>query len=170
MSLASDAANFGRGGASGVLAAAGGAGNASSAGLSGVTGAAGATGGNSGVNTAFGLTGSGLGTNINAFTSRANTITQQPSALAGLGQLTGQLGSAAISRYTGSDRAIKKHTERIASLAHGIGLWLFHYLWDADDAPLRVGYMAHEVEAVFPEAVAVGPGGYKMVDYSMVAV
>jgi hypothetical protein len=169
MSLASDAANFGRGGASGVLAAAGGAGGAASAGLSGATGAAGtAPGGGAGMNTAFGLTGQGNRGNMDAFVSRANTITQQPSALAGLGSLVGQVGSAAVSRY--SDRALKTHTERLTHLGRGIWLWAFRYLWDTHADPVRYGVMADEVEPVFPDAVTVGPGGYKMVDYSKVAV
>jgi hypothetical protein len=167
MSLASDAANFGRGGASGVLAAAGGASGIGGAGLAGATGAAGAApGGAAGVNTAFGLTGQGNRANMDAFTSRANTISQQPSALAGIGSLAGQLGAA----YLGSDRRIKKHAMRIATLAHDIGLWAFRYLWDADDAPFHIGYMADEVEPWFPEAVITGPGGYKMLDYSKVAI
>ena len=168
MSLASDAANFGRGGASGVLAAAGGSSGIGGAGLAGATGAAGAApGGAANVNTGFGLAGQGIRSNIDAFTSRANTITSQPSPLAGLGALTGQLGAAAITK---SDIRLKKHTDRLAEMAHGIWLWAFRYLWDADDAPLRFGYMAHEVEKVFPDAVIVGPGGYKSVDYSKVAV
>src|SRR5678816_258555 len=76
MSLASDAANFGRGGASGVLAAAGGSSGIGGAGLAGATGAAGAApGGAANVNTGFGLAGQGIRSNIDAFTSRANTIT-----------------------------------------------------------------------------------------------
>jgi hypothetical protein len=172
MQLTSDAANFGRGGASGVLAAAGGAGASSSAGLSGATGAAGvAPGGASGVNAGFNTGVSAIGNNLSAFTSRANAITQKPSGLAGLGALTGQLGAAAMGpgAFT-SDRRLKKHTDRMVELAHGIWLWAFRYLWDADDAPLRFGYMADEVERVFPDAVLVGPGGYKLVDYSKVPV
>jgi hypothetical protein len=169
MSLTSDAANFGRGGASNVLAAAGGAGGASSAAAGGATNAAGAApGGASGVNAGFNTGVSALGNNTSAFVSRANTLdeTRGPSALASIAQL----GVTALGTYKGSDRRIKKHALRIATLAHDIGLWAFRYIWDADDAPFQFGYMADEVEPVFPDAVLTGPGGYKMLDYSKVMV
>jgi hypothetical protein len=170
MQLTSDAANFGRGGSSAVLAAAGGASGIGGAGLAGATGAAGASpGGASNVNTGLGIAQKGIGSNLDAFVSRANTITQQPSALAGIGSLVGQLGSAAIA-HPPSDRRLKKHTKRIATLAHDIGLWVYRYIWDADDAPLRYGYMADEVLPVFPDAVIVGPGGYMRVNYGKVLV
>jgi hypothetical protein len=173
MSLTSDAANFGRGGASGVLAAASGAGGAAGAGSAGAIGAAGAApGGASGVNTGFGTGVSAIGNNLSAFTSRANSVDQINAAnspMAALGGLAGQLGSAAISRY-GSDRRMKKDTTLVARLAHGIGLWTFRYLWDAATAPLRYGYMADEVEKVFPDAVSVDVGGFKFVDYVKVYV
>jgi hypothetical protein len=168
MSLTSDAANFGRGGASGVLAAASGAGGAAGAGAAGATNAAGvAPGGAANVNTGFGTSGKAFGSNIDAYVSRANSVDTIPSPLAGFGALAGQLGAAAITK---SDIRLKKHTDRLVEMAHGIWLWAFRYLWDADDAPLRFGYMAHEVEKVFPNAVLTGPGGYKSVDYSKVLV
>lgn len=169
MSLTSDAANFGRGGASGVLAAASGASGTGGAGLAGATGAAGAAPGGAGnVNAGFGTSGRAFGSNIDAFTSRANTIdqTRGPSPLAQLGQLGGQLGAA----YLGSDRRMKKDTQRLVEMAHGIWMWAFRYLWEPATAPLHFGYMADEVEPVFPEAVAIGPGGFKFLDYSKVYV
>jgi hypothetical protein len=169
MSLTSDAANFGRGGASGVLQAAGGAGGAANAGMSGAAAAAGtAPGGAANVNTGFGLAGKSYGANLDAYTSLGKTSmeTAGPSALASIAQL----GVQALGSYKGSDRRIKKHTVRIATLAHDIGMWAFRYIWEPDNAPLHYGYMADEVEPVFPDAVHTGPTGYKMVDYAKVLV
>jgi hypothetical protein len=170
MSLTSDAANFGRGGQSGILQFGAGASGISSAGASGAAQAAQiAPGGAANVNTGLGIAQKAYGSNLDAYTSLNKTsLEHQGDAAAGLGALAGTLGSAAIRTY--SDRALKKHAKRIATLAHGIGLWLFHYIWDADDAPLRRGYMADEVEPVFPEAVLVGPGGYRLIDYGKVAI
>jgi hypothetical protein len=173
MSLTSDAANFGRGGASGVLQAASGAGGSASAGLSGATAAAAtAPGGAGNVNTGFGTSAKAYGSNLDAYTGLGTqSIQSYQSPMQGLGQLAGQLGGAAISKWAGgSDRRIKKHMTKIATMAHGIGLWTFHYLWEPVTAPLRFGYMADEVEKAFPHAVTTGPGGYKIVDYSLVDV
>jgi hypothetical protein len=170
MSLTSDAANFGRGGQSGILQFGSAAGGASSAGLSGATGAAAtAPGGAANVNTGLGIAAKAYGSNLDAYSSLDKTsIEHAGDAAAGLGSLVGQLGAAALGRP--SDRRIKKHAKQIATLAHGIGLWLFRYIWDPDDAPLRRGYMADEVEPFFPNAVLVGPGGYKLVDYNKVLI
>jgi hypothetical protein len=177
MQLTGDAANFGRGGQSGVLGFGGAASGNASAALSGTQGSAQiAPGGASNVNTGLGLAQKAYGSNLDAYTTLNKTsLEHSGDAMAGLGALAGTLGSAAIRSsnplsFLGSDRRIKKHTKKIATLAHGIGLWLFHYIWDADDAPLRQGYMADEVEPVFPDAVRVGPGGFKMVNYSKVLV
>ncbi|RPJ58981.1 MAG: tail fiber domain-containing protein, partial [Acidobacteria bacterium] len=170
MSLTSDRANFARGGASGVLQAAGAAGGASGAGATGAAQAGQvAPGGAGNVNTGFGLAGSAFGNNLSAYTSLGKTSLESSasSGLAGLGALAGQLGSAAITR---SDRRLKTAATRIVTLAHDIGLWAFRYLWEPDTAPLHYGFMADEVEPVFPDAVITGPDGYKMVDYGKVPV
>jgi hypothetical protein len=142
-----------------------------------------APGGAANVNTGLGLAQKAYGSNIDAYTSLNNTsIAHAGDAAAGMGKLAGQIGGALLapmtgggstvlsSLFTGSDRRIKKHAKKIATLAHDIGMWTFRYIWEANDAPLRRGYMADEVEPIFPDAVMVGPGGYKMVDYSKVLV
>ena len=169
MSLTADAANFGRGGASGVLAAAAGAGGASSAGATGAAQAASvAPGAAANVNTGLGLAQKSYGANLDAYTT-ANNAAKAASgqASAGIGQA---LGLAASAIPWPSDRRLKKHAERIATLTHDIGLWLYRYVWEPDDAPLRFGFIADEVEGEFPDAVRTGPGGYKQVDYSKVLV
>jgi hypothetical protein len=185
MQLTSDAANFGRGGQSGILGFSGAASGASSAGTSGANQTAAVVpGGAANVNAGLGLAQKAYGANLDAFTTLQKTAMAQPSPLAGIGQLVGTLGGAALSAAAPgaggvassvagnifSDRRLKKHTKRIATLAHDIGVWMFHYIWEPDSAPLRYGYMADEVEPVFPEAVVTGPGGYKMLDYGKVAV
>lgn len=171
MQLTSDAANFGRGGQSGILQFSQGAGGASSAGLSGAQGtAATAPGGAANVNAGLGIAQKGYGSNIDAYTSLGKTsIDNYQSPLQGIGALAGQLGSAALGPHP-SDRRLKKNIQKLGTLAHDIGVWAFHYLWDLNDAPLRIGYMADEVERVFPDAVVTGPNGYKMVDYAKVLV
>jgi hypothetical protein len=177
MQLTSDAANFGRGGQSGILGFSGAASGASSAGTSGANQTAAVVpGGAANVNAGLGLAQKAYGANLDAFTTLQKTAMAQPSPLAGVGQLVGTLGGAALGNPAGlsgifsSDRRLKKHAKRIATLAHDIGVWMFRYIWDADDAPMHTGYMADEVEPVFPEAVLTGPGGFKMLDYGKVAV
>jgi hypothetical protein len=174
MQLTSDAANFGRGGQSGILQFGAGAGGASSAATSGAaTAAQVAPGGAANVNAGFGLAQKAYGSNLDAYSELGKqSISSYQSPLQGIGQLAGQLGGAAIAHYglPGSDRRMKKHTEKIVTLAHDIGLWAFRYIWEPVTAPLRYGFMADEVEKVFPDAVVVGPGGYKFVDYGKVPI
>jgi len=174
MQLTSDAANFGRGGFASILQAGGAAGGASGAGLSGAAAAAGTTpGGAANVNTGYGIAQKGYGANLDAYTSLGNTsMNTSSSPLAGIGMLAGQMGSAALGNTSlfKSDRRLKKDANRLATMAHGVVLWAFRYIWEPASAPLRFGYMADEVELLFPDAVMVGPDGYKMVDYSKVPI
>jgi hypothetical protein len=173
LKLKGDVANYARGALSNIVGLGTGAGAASSAGFAGTGTAAGlAPGGAANVNAGFGIAGKAYGENLDSATEIRKARMAQPSALAGIGQLAGTLGGAALGNPAifGSDRRIKKAAKRIAILAHDIGLWAFRYIWEPDSAPLRYGYMADEVEPVFPDAVIAGPGGYKMVDYSKVAV
>jgi hypothetical protein len=168
MTTAGEKANVLSGAFTNALQASGAASAASSAGLAGTTNAAGtAPGGAGNVNTGLGIAQRSYGANLDAYTT-ANNAAKAASAQASAG-IGSALGLAA-SAIPWSDRRLKKHAKRIATLAHDIGLWAFHYLWDDDYAPLRYGYMADEVEPVFPDAVRSGLGGYKMVDYSAVLV
>lgn len=169
MALTADAANFGRGGASGALqfgaAASGNAGAAASGAQSGVGSAA---GGAAPMQAAWGVGTRAYGANLDAYTNlRRSEMEQEAAGAAGLGQLLGVIGSAAITK---SDRRLKKNVQKVATLAHGIGVWVFNYLWEPEGAPRRVGYMADEVQPVFPEAVHVDPSGFLAVDYSKVRV
>jgi hypothetical protein len=170
MQLTSDAANFGRGGQSGILQFGSAASGASSAGLSGAQGTAtAAPGGAANVNAGLGLAQKAYGSNLDAYSDLGKqSIQSYQSPLQGIGQLAGQLGAAYLGKP--SDRRLKKHAVRMATLAHDIGLWAFRYIWEPVTAPMRYGFMADEVEPVFPNAVHTGPDGYKLVDYSKVLV
>ena len=68
----------------------------------------------------------------------------------------------------GSDRRIKTDIVRMGTHPLGIGLYLFRYLdlySSIEGEGWFLGVMADEVENVLPEAVSVGPRGYKRVDY-----
>ena len=168
MTLTADAANFGRGTASQVLGFGGAAGGQSSAALAGAQGSTGAaTGAASPMAAAQSTAQRAYGANLDAYSGlNKASMESQASASAGVGKLLGLAANVAI----GSDRTIKKNAIKVFEVGYGIGVWLFHYLWDANDAPLRKGFMADEVERVFPGAIVTGPGGVKMVNYSKVTL
>lgn len=67
--------------------------------------------------------------------------------------------------YIASDARLKRDVTRIGALESGLPVYQFRYVWDADDAPMQVGVMAQEALKVAPEAVAMHPAGFLMVDY-----
>lgn len=85
----------------------------------------------------------------------------------------GPIGSAAMtlgSAYLAggmkpSDARLKRDIERIGALPSGLPVYQFRYVWDDADAPLQTGVMAQEALEVAPDAVAMHPSGYLMVDY-----
>jgi len=78
---------------------------------------------------------------------------------AGLYNLAGTIGGAAMF----SDPRLKSNVVRVGTHRLGIGV----YEYDIFGKRQR-GVMADEVEAVMPEAVALHPSGYKMVNYGMI--
>jgi len=62
-----------------------------------------------------------------------------------------------------SDRRLKTNIKQEGE-AYGLPVYSFRYVWGEDS----IGFMADEVEKVYPEAVS-EVGGYKMVDYKMIA-
>ena len=89
--------------------------------------------------------------------------------MGGLFSLGGSLGSAAISNPEAfaflSDVRAKKNIDRVGE-TNGMGLYLFHYNDEPDDAPRRLGLMAQEVAEIAPEAVSTRPDGMMQVDYA----
>lgn len=175
MSLTGDAANFGRGGASGVLqfgAAAGG--NAASAATIGQAGVGATTAGAAPTQNAFGIAQRAYGSNLDAYAG-LNKASMEASAAAsgGFGKLIGVLGQGALTAAfppaaAASDRRLKKHAQKLMVMANGLAAYMFHMIWDADTAPFRFGYMADEVKRLFPHAVSEDTAGYMSVDYSKV--
>lgn len=76
-----------------------------------------------------------------------------------------QLGGLGLLGYMAlSDRRLKKNIQRIATLASGIPLYVFEYLWSAKK---YIGCMADEVEKIIPEAVG-NMMSFKTVDYARI--
>ena len=66
-----------------------------------------------------------------------------------------------------SDRRLKDNVIEVGELVKGIKVYLYNYLWDAQQ---RIGLMADEVEKVFPAAVSTDVNGFKRIDYAKVEV
>jgi hypothetical protein len=62
-----------------------------------------------------------------------------------------------------SDIRLKTNVYALFRQANGLMLYGFHYIWDP--VTRHFGYMAHEVEKLYPAAVVTHPSGSKMVDY-----
>jgi len=78
------------------------------------------------------------------------------------------LGSAGIAKY--SDIRTKENIKHIAWLPNGLPVYTYEYKNEFKDHPLaghgtHTGVMAHEVEAMYPNAVITLDNGYKAVDY-----
>lgn len=163
MQLTSDAANFGRGGASSTLAFGQAAQGNAQGGFATASGALGGANQSAGVPLAgYGVAQRSYGSNLDAYTSLGTEDMRQRAASdAGMGQFLGTVLGAAISH---SDRRLKKSIRRIGTMANGLNVYEFTYVWGGMP---RVGVMADEVERIMPAAVSVDAAGYKMVDYGM---
>lgn len=76
------------------------------------------------------------------------------------------LGAAVLgtgARTLFSDRRLKRDIAPLATGAHGLTLYRYRYIFDNDN--WHLGYMADEVAAVRPEAVAANDDGFLMLDY-----
>ena len=125
-----------------------------------------------------------LGNYANILTPLAGTGSQQTTPIsrnAGSGLLGGALGGVGIANALGSslpevwgglgglvgllsDRNAKKDIQKIG-YRNGLNVYIFKY---KNSNKWSVGYMADEVEKLYPEAVSTRPDGYKQVDYSVV--
>lgn len=76
----------------------------------------------------------------------------------------GYLGGAATAGDY-SDARLKTDVLRIGARDDGLGVYEFRYVWGG---PMRVGLMAHEVLALYPQAVSSDDAGFLKVDYSKV--
>jgi hypothetical protein len=103
------------------------------------------------------------GINQNNFANQMAAYQQQMASRNGLLGGLASLGGAAIGA---SDARLKRDTHYLSTDERGNRWWLFRYLWDALDAPLRLGVMAQEVLAHNPRAVLTHPSGFLLVDYA----
>lgn len=91
----------------------------------------------------------------------ANSNSQFQAGQQGLGGLFG-FGASAIAA---SDCRLKKDILNIGKTATGYAKYLYRYIFEAPTAPLRKGYMAHEIKQYVPNAVH-NIYGYLALDYS----
>lgn len=108
--------------------------------------------------------------NFNAQTQQYNTNMQQQNAqMGGMFGLAGTLGSAGLSFLKPaaplmlmSDRRLKSNVVRLGTTRHGLPWYEYDIFGER-----RQGVMADEVRQIMPQAVAVHPSGFEMVDYGM---
>lgn len=105
--------------------------------------------------------------NYNAATSQYNTqVGNQNAAMGGMFGLAGTLGTAAMKYGPGlmamSDRRLKSNIAPTGQTLRGLPIYEYTIFGRRER-----GVMADEVERVMPEAVAMHPSGFKMVDYGM---
>jgi len=108
---------------------------------------------------------------VNAYSAQQQAAAQQSSAF---GSTLGALaGAGAYYFKPTSDIRAKENIEVVGIAPNGLTVYEFEYKDEFKDHPLAGhgryrGFMAQEVEEVFPEAVFVMDNGYKAVDYSKV--
>jgi hypothetical protein len=103
--------------------------------------------------------------NYNTAANNAASASQS-SLTGGLMNLGGTLGAG----YMISDIRTKEHIKAIGWLPNGLPVYEYEYKPEWKDEAGHgkfIGVMAHEVEAVQPEAVITRPDGYKMVNYGV---
>lgn len=98
-----------------------------------------------------------------------NQMSQRNNNMGGLAGLAGSVFGAAGSAggfgsLFSSDRRLKENIEVIGQDDNGLTRYSYNYIWS--DEP-QEGYMADEVEELYPEAVLHMPNGYSAVDYGM---
>jgi hypothetical protein len=96
------------------------------------------------------------------------TSTTQSSSPSNLDAIT----AIALAASAFSDRRLKVDLKKIGT--HSTGLNVYEWEWNAKafvlglDKQPRKGFIAQEVQKVFPEAVFEGSHGYLMIDYSKI--
>lgn len=85
----------------------------------------------------------------------------------------GSDANSTLTKNVASDRAFKANCVQVGTHPLGIGLYLFDYKLEFQEAQgygRQFGVMADEVEAVMPEAVVMYADGYKRVNYAMLGI
>jgi hypothetical protein len=108
---------------------------------------------------------------------QARQAQQNAGASAGFGSAFGALGGAALkygpAMIAASDIRTKENIAAVGKLPNGLTVYEFEYKPEFKDKKYygkgrHRGLMAHEVEALIPEAVIQMEDGYKAIDYSKV--
>jgi hypothetical protein len=101
------------------------------------------------------------------YTGMVNSNYQQQvaSSNAAMGGLFG-LASAPFQAMKLSDARLKSNIRRVGMLDNGLSVYSYRF----GDGPTEIGLIAQEVEQFRPDAVAVHPSGFKMVDYGKASV
>ena len=108
------------------------------------------------------------GNQLNAWS--ANQQANATSA-AGLGNMVGTLGAAAMPLMMASDITIKENIHPVGMLNNGLIVYSYEYKgpykarWGSGT---HMGVMAQDVEKIRPDAVSDDPEGYKVVNYEIV--
>lgn len=113
----------------------------------------------------------GLGQNGTTTTTASPSTLQMISGIAGmgLGAFSAPAGGTSAAQglsalFAGSDERLKTDIERIGEDPRGFGVYRFRYVWE-DEGVSHVGVMAQEMLHVMPDAVAMHPSGFLMVNY-----
>lgn len=94
-------------------------------------------------------------------------------ALTRAGATSKSEGNPTAKKTQGSDARLKENVVRVGTHPAGFGLYLFDYavpFRERHGRGRQFGVMAHEVAAVFPQAVSVDSEGYLAVDYTALGI
>ena len=109
-----------------------------------------------------------LGATQMGYNAQMGAANAQNAANSAMTQGLFSLGGAGI--MAASDIRMKENIKHIAWLPNGLPVYTYEYKEEFKDHPLaghgtHTGVMAHEVEAMYPNAVITLDNGYKAVDY-----
>ena len=81
----------------------------------------------------------------------------------GIGTGIGALAGGALGLF--SDKRLKTNIKQIDFSENGLPIYQFNYI--GDEKTTYVGYIAQEVQALYPEAVILDASGYLKVNYAI---
>ena len=81
------------------------------------------------------------------------------------GKFAGSAASALGTAMVTSDERLKKDIRKVRTRSDGLGIYKFKYNWGHIE---REGFLAQEVQKIYPEAVVADEEGFLSVDYNKV--
>jgi hypothetical protein len=111
-----------------------------------------------------------LGASQMGYNAQMGDFNAQQAAQQNFNQGLMGLGGAGIMKY--SDIRTKENIKQVHWLPNGLPVYEYEYKPEFKDHPLaghgkHTGVMAHEVEAMYPQAVTTLDNGYKAVNYGL---